>query len=191
MMLLGIVCVTVIFEVVVSVAFGSVVKLLVALPFQGDSEQTASWERGFDILPGAQIAAESIENLSENKIQFLVLNSGQCGESSKFDFLELFFTHLSSNEPFIAVGFFCNGAELQLIVQSPPEGIKAKLPAAVSFPNLIKPPTSLIKALFKFMKSVNWQNLEIITETRDSYFSRTSEALYSDGLRDPNTSEKN
>ena len=174
---------------------GCVVKLLVTLSFQHEGEPAASWERGLDILPGAEIAVQNINKISECELQLTRVSSGQCGATKNFNFLQELFMHLqslSSNESLGVVGLLCNSDEFQLLIRGSPfrDDLKRhrhKLEAANSFPNPVKLSTSLIRALFGFMKHLNWRKLGVITEIRDTYFSRTAKVLYSETKLNPDT----
>ena len=164
----------------------SEVRLLIALPFHDGQSPSASWERGREILPGAEIAIENINRPSEcNLLQLTeVVYGGQCGSAvDNFNFIEKFFTHLTllmNNETLVAVGILCSGDVFQLITHPPLADVRNKLvlDTGVSFPNPIKPSRTLIRALDQFMKSLKWNNLGVITETGSTYFSRTAEELY-------------
>lgn len=173
-----------------STAYCSALKLIVALPIHHGSELTASWERGLEILPGAQIAADSINNSSaECQLQLIEVNTGQCGVANNFNLLEQFVQLINlSHEHVGAVGLFCN-TEFQLLVQSPFDDTKGhifRVAAITALPSLAKPATTLIRALFRFMKALNWQKLGVVTESRDTYFSHTAEVLYREAKQDPN-----
>ena len=165
---------------------GSEVRLLIALPFHDGQSPSTSWERGREILPGAEIAIENINRPSEcNLLQLTeVVYGGQCGSAAdNFNFIEKFFTHLTlsmNNETLVSVGILCSGDVFQLITHPPLVDVRNKLvlDTVVSFPNPIKPSRTLIRALDQFMKSLKWNNLGIITETGSTYFSRTAEELY-------------
>ena len=164
----------------------SEVRLLIALPFHDGQSPSTSWERGREILPGAEIAIENINRPSEcNLLQLTeVVYGGQCGNAAdNFNFIEKFFTHLTllmNNETLVSVGILCSGDIFQLITHPPLADVRNKLvlDTVVSFPNPIEPSRTLIRALDQFMKSLKWSNLGVITETGSTYFSRTAEELY-------------
>ena len=56
--------------------------IIVAIP-QASSEESASWERGEEILPGAVVASKSINNNSQlnTSLTLLVINNGQVPSS--------------------------------------------------------------------------------------------------------------
>ena len=88
------------------------------------------------------------------------------------------------------VGLSCNNEFHAIIQPSTSEGsIKGSLKVGIEtalIPSEVKPAaTELVKALIKLMKSLNWQKLGIITETADTYFSRTAEAVYKEAKNDP------
>ena len=169
---------------------GCTVKILVALPFHESADLTTNWERGCDILPGAQIAVENINDVSDCKVQLTAVNGGKCGANigNHFYFLENFVSKirsLSVNESLAAVGLLCNSAEFQFIPPISLESVRLKLPLPLSFPNVVKPAMPWIEILFKFMNTLKWHKLGVVSETKDSYFSRSAEALYRNAKLSP------
>ena len=174
-----------------SAADGCVCNLIIALPNHHGRESAPSWERRVDILPGAKVTKEKINNISECQLELIEVNISHCGADNNFILHEQLLPnpnqHLInfSKQCLGVVGLSCNDI-FQVFISSP--SIRRSLKrAATTFylPNQVKPATTpLIRALFKFMKSLNWQKLGIITETGNSYFSRTAEALYSETKND-------
>ena len=94
--------------------------LIVGLPLQQDTGATsASWEKGWQILPSAQIAVESINDrpdiLPGHKLQTVVVDTGNCG-AQNFNLILQFVNHSYHQDvTFIgAVGILCP-TELQII----------------------------------------------------------------------------
>ena len=75
---------------------------------------TLSWERGLEILPGAQVAIEHINhyyNISQHQFELEVINSGKCStenykEDLIIDFLNL--TRHRNSSQFALIGLFCS-----------------------------------------------------------------------------------
>ena len=169
-------------------------QLHVALPSQFLVEEgSASWERVTEVLPGVQIAVENIKQFCECDLQ-LVYSIVPCVVSTPgFLFFEQLFEQLRNallGESVTAVGvvgILCNADNFQLFLNSSlaEDDVRQLLSAAISFPKPIVTETLLITSLFQLMKSFNWKNIGIVTENRDTYFSRTAETLYSEAVNNP------
>lgn len=175
------------------VASESACKLIVALPSQYDSEPIPSWERGLEIFSDVRIVSEKIRNISKRQLNLTEVKIGHCGAAKNFGIL---FEHIflssavqlmNSTQCLGIVGLSCNDAFHAIIQPSPSihESLKVGIETAL-IPSEVKPAaTQLVRALIKLMKSLNWQKLGIITETDDTYFSRTADTVYKEAKNDP------
>ena len=171
--------------------------IIVALPYlHGNGSQPApiaSWERGVEILQGAQIAKERINNISKCQLELTEVNTGQCGIADNFSLIEQLLTIVRSQKNFHlnhqclevpVIGLSCNNIVFMDIILSLnaeeliKDSIKVEVKAFV--PKSVRSNTAapLIGALFKFMQSQSWQKLGIITETDSTYFSHMAEEIY-------------
>ena len=75
---------------------GCTCKLIVALPNLNSSEPAPYWERGAEILPGARVAQERINNTFECQSEFIEVNNGQCGAPNSFNLLVTIVDQLKS-----------------------------------------------------------------------------------------------
>ena len=66
-----------------SAADGCVCNLIIALPNHHGKEPAPSWERGVEILCGAQVAKERI-NISECQLELIEVNISHCGADNNF-----------------------------------------------------------------------------------------------------------
>ena len=174
-----------------SVASGCVLNLIVAIPnLHGHHEPSPSWERGKELLRGAQIAA----NKSECQLELIEVDLGIRGTANNFNLLQqliaqLNFVNDSKNFDGI-VGLTCN-IEFSLVIPSLSSGTGLRKVAEI-IANLANPivslyyKTMLIKGLFRFMKKINWRKLGVVTETENTYYSHTAELLYKEAKHDPN-----
>ena len=65
-------------------------QILIVIPLGDVKESTTGWERGHEILPGAQIATEMINNNPNitYQLQLIPIDSGRCENSvSQFQYL--------------------------------------------------------------------------------------------------------
>ncbi|MCG8624508.1 MAG: hypothetical protein MJE68_21255, partial [Proteobacteria bacterium] len=141
---------------------------------------------------------EEISNTSECKLELIKVNNGQCDAPKNFNLLEQLVAIVSLRQ---LKGFHSNYQcfyDIVPIVGLPCNDVS---PVVVSFnlssdelikdsldeifynfkPTKVRPPAvtlSLSRALFKFMESLNWQKLGIITETGSTYFSHMAETVY-------------
>ena len=174
-----------------SASGGCVLILIVAIPNLHDHhEPSPSWERGKELLHGAQIAA----NKSECQLELIEVDHGICGTANNFNLLQQLFAQLkfvnSSQNLIGIVGLTCN-VEFSLVIPSLSSGTELRKVAAI-IADLANPivsldyKTMLIKGLFRFMKKINWRKLGVVTETENTYFSHTAELLYKEAKQDPN-----
>ena len=151
-------------------------QLLLILPLQDVKGPTAGWERGLEILPGAQIAAEMINNSSDlqgNQLQLIPIDSGRCeNKVSRFSFLPQLI-NLTFNQGLnvkAAIGFLCHN-EVQIMLDSP------SLVSSIINKVLKTQPMMLVHTLLSFMQYMEWSRIGIITELNDSFFFNTAEAV--------------
>ena len=171
-------------------------ELVIALPnihrIKVNVEPVPSWKRGAEILDGAQLDLKQISNTSECKLYLTKVNIGQCGAPNNFNLLvtivEQFLTNNNASYhqclEIPIIGLSCNRisqvavplAKLtshQLITESLNKIAQNLMPT-----RLRQGATPLIRALFKFMESLDWHKLGILTETGSTYFSRMAEEVY-------------
>ena len=195
---LKIICAITLYFVLVneSVADKCVLNLIVAVPNHHGCEPVPSWERGEEILSGAKIAIEKINNIiSECQLELIEVDNGICGTANNFNLLQQSFVQLMSmnhNWKFIGViGLFCN-CKFNFVIPSLSSHIRLRNVATIvdlvstTATLAIDHKSSLIRALFRFMKVLNWRKLGVITETGDTFFSCTAEILYREAKQDLN-----
>jgi hypothetical protein len=175
-------------------------KLIIALPTNLLSRsELPSWERGAEIINSTQFAQlqDRISNTPECKLELIEVNNGQCGAPNNFNLLEQLVAIVRqlngshSNYQCLEiplVGLPCNdilsGPPVVVTVSfklSSDELIKDSLNEIVDtfIPTTVRSAAAPIsRALFKFMESLNWRKLGIITETGSTYFSHTAESVY-------------
>ena len=186
-----------------SVTGGCTFQLIVALPNLvniselGPSPSLPSWEKGAEIIHGAQFArlGEEISNTSECKLELIKVNNGQCDAPKNFNLLEQLVAIIRQLKGFHSnqclydivpiVGLPCNDVTPVVVSfdLSSDELIKDSLDEIFYnfMPTKVRPAAvtlNLSRALFKFMESLNWQKLGIITETGTTYFSHMAETVY-------------
>ena len=174
-------------------------SLILALPNLHDSGPVPSWERGVEIVRGAQTAKE---NISKCHLELIEVSTGNCGTADNFSLFEELITvirhrmNFTANHPCLKVPIVlvsCNIEIIQYVISlSSEEMIKESSKFAIKsaykyMPTMVRSAAEpLIRALFKFMKSQNWKKLGIITETNGTYFSHTAEQVYIKAKEDSN-----
>ena len=179
-------------------------SLILALPNLHDSGPVPSWERGVEIVRGAQIAKEKININNESKchLELIEVGTGNCGTADNFSLFKELITiirhrnNFTANHPCLKVPIVlvsCNIEIIQYVISlSSEEMIKESSKFAIKsaykyMPTMVRSAAEpLIRALFKFMKSQNWKKLGIITETNGDYFSHTAEQVYIKAKEDSN-----
>ena len=168
--------------------------LIVGLPLTNNHSDpaTASWERGKEILPGAQIAVESINNrgdiFPQHKLHIIVVNIGRCGDQNYNFLLQYVNATYHQKINFIgAVGIFC---PTEISVVHHPEGVreedtipKKNLKLVVESQDHSRflnsfPSSLMVKALLNFFKALEWRKIGIINEANNNYFSYLVETLH-------------
>lgn len=151
-------------------------QLLLLLPLQDVKEPTAGWERGLEILPGAHIAAEIINNSSDlqgHQLQLIPIDSGRCEyQVSQFKYLPQLI-NLTFNQGLnvkAAIGYLCHN-EVQIMLNSP-SSVSSLINKVLKIQ-----PVILINTLLSFMQFMEWSRIGIITELNDFFFFNTAEAV--------------
>ena len=158
-----------------------------------DSELAASWERGREILRGAEIAIDSInwspDILSGHTLHTIEVDIGKCNQQN-YNFLLQFVNITFHHEVSIigAVGIFCPIEMLIITSQSATTvthttEIRESLKSAVTatyYDNTIlqSTTTTKIQALLEFLDVLNWRTIAVITDKTDTFFSTYVEQLY-------------
>ena len=163
--------------------------LIVGLSFQHtDSELAASWERGREILPGAQFAVESINRSPDifpgHTLRTIEVNIGRCDQQTHNFLLQFInFTFHQEFDIIGAVGIFCP-TEVQIIAPLSDisrtsvkrESLKAAVKAAY---NAIQSVSAIkLQALLEFLEVLDWRTIAVITDTNNTFFSTYVEYLY-------------
>ena len=151
-------------------------QLLLILPLQDVKGPTAGWERGLEVLPGAQIAAEMINNSSDSQghqLQLIPIDSDRCeNKVSRFSFLPQLI-NLTFNQGLnvkAAIGILCHN-EVQIMLDSP------SLVSSIINKVLKTQPMMLVNTVLSFMQYMEWSRIGIITELNDSFFFNAAEAI--------------
>ena len=167
--------------------------LIVGLPLQCRDEPVSTvWERGEELLPGAQIAVETINSrpdiLPELTLHTVVIDIGRCGQQNNQNFL-LEFVNLTFHQHLNiigAVGIFCP-TEVQIITPPVLLGTSGssgkekvlKLATKASFTaNTGKSNQRIIEAILEFFDVLGWRNIAAITDNGDDFFFRVVETLH-------------
>lgn len=165
--------------------------LIVALPLQHGNELSASWERGQEILSGAQLQNDV---LTQDK-QFVTtkVDTRKCGDDN-FNYLVQLINSTTTNQNVSllgVVGMFCP-FRVQLLLQLPLQNA-AVLELAIKPAYKREWPESeqvskMVTALLEFFTDLDWRKIGIITEVVPdiTYFSQLAEELYKRSAQIPN-----
>ena len=165
--------------------------LLIAFPWS-NSKQALSWERRLEVLPGACIATESINNYSNilphSKLKLLEVDSGnvtcdECHYSGKVLEMIANLTWQNRFHEIIGItGVLHPNTLLTLWKFSLPVVSLIHFSGIPYSPNVIYMTAStstLTDSIIAFMVSINRSSIGVITENHHSYFYRVSDNLIS------------
>ena len=170
--------------------------LIVALPLEDyDSETSTTWERGRDILSGAEAAVETINRrediFPEQSLYIVTVNIGRCGNQN-YNLLLHFINITNHRDMHLigAVGIFCPTA-MQVIFQPPCDDsttialTKTNLKSLVdatgySYSQKLGMSVSdrMTESLLEFFSVLGWKKIAAITNPDDTFFSYFVEKLY-------------
>ena len=169
------------------------ISILVSLPLHQISGPRMSWERGFEILPGAHVAVSGINNdsaiLHGHNLQLMVVDSGRDENDIVQQFLNLTFRQMYLNIVGISGIMDPNTASL-LTPLARHKGVlfsvithtdQLDIPvldycnsgAFFSLPS----PSAMASVLLNFMREMNWRRIGLITDSTDAYFFGVAEIL--------------
>ncbi len=156
---------------------------------------TLSWERGLEILPGAQVAIEHLNRYynisSQLQLELKVINSGKCSLENYMEDLVLDFLNLTQHQTssqIALIGLFCSNAEQLLLNVAEQIGMNpVVLSSSVSiasdsqvsnYHHVLPSANIFIDALSSLIVHLNHVRIAVITQPTDSYFFRVAEAFY-------------
>ena len=173
----------------------SCLQIVAVLPLNHTDRPTSSWERGLEILPGAQVAIEFInQNLSQNnRFELLLLDSGTCRNEFKgkalIDFINLTLYRAPNLIGF--VGLFCSSSEKLLsnlafhiydnitVVSSSASYTRNRQSlASSSYYHILQSGNVFVDVFSSLATHVGWSRVSVVTESSDEYFFSVAEALY-------------
>ena len=164
--------------------------LLVVLPLSQDgNELTASWERGKEILLGAAIALEAINNNSDiisghKPLNVTLVDTGKCSDDN-FNYIIQLINSISDQNVIVLgiVGMFCP-FKLQHILKPPLQKETFHLALHPLYRtecwSKFEEGSVMVKALEEFFIQLKWRKFGIITEAGDTFFSYLAEEVYRD-----------
>lgn len=169
------------------------ISILISLPLHPTSGPSLSWERGYEILPGALQAVNDINNdstiLPGHNLRPIVIDSPQSDDIEIVQqFVNLTFYHsdLRLNDIFGVTGVLIPRAVSILmplvrrervllsaithtdqLPDDPHSGTFLPLPS----------PSAIVGVLLNFMNQMTWQRIGVITDSTDAYFFNVAEKL--------------
>ena len=167
----------------------SAVKLLNVVPYP-DSGDMAGWDRGFELIPAAHLAASHINSradlLSDLRVEIEDIDSEACGRSLVTDGQLGVFKKIIST-PCVAgiIGLFCSAVTEQVVpfanhsmygyVQLS-SSTSPLLSDRVKFPDVFRIVSSsevFNKAMIAIMDEFNWTRVSVIHDSMGIYFDST------------------
>ena len=150
-------------------------NLSVIVPRTYSNAPSAPWKRGLEILPGAQLAAESINAHNGTlpsgcHLEIHIIHSGDC-ETETFLFLPSLVNSSRHPEFAGAIKQMCSNAVQFISGPLKEHGIASILP-------LYSRDTLLIDAMLHMMGYMNWTQVGVITELSNTFFSYTAESFH-------------
>ena len=164
------------------------ISLLISLPLHQDivSVPHKGWERGLEILPGALIAVDNINNNSSvlpgHYLQ-LIFMEHSCHE---YEVLQQFFHYTFHNTHVNVVGvsgFLSHRATAILWPLTKHGGMLLNIAIDYNIQEdkngflALRSPSVTIETLLIFMRRMNWTRIGLITENTDAYFFTVAEML--------------
>ena len=171
--------------------------MIAVLQLEHTDLPTLSWERGLEILPGAQVAIEHLNqyyNVSpEHQLELKVINSGKCTAEDHREDLLIHFLNVTEHRNYsqiAVIGLFCTYTEQLLlnmakriginpIVVSSSVSVTIASDSQMSNYNRILPSAdSFIDAFSSLVGHLKHDRIAVIAQPTDVYFFRVAEALY-------------
>ena len=150
------------------------IKLIIITPNHQTHTPSASWERGLEILPGAEVAVKNINNrediLPSCNLTVQNISSGQCDREKFLDLEDVVRSYRHPNLAVI-VKQFCSYV-VGIAVGPIQKGTIASIFPQYSYDN------DLVDALLTLFKQIGWKRIEIVTELSETFFLHIAEALY-------------
>lgn len=175
----------------------SKLQVVVVLPLEHGDWPTSSWERGLEILPGAQLAIEHINQdhdiLPGNQLELVVIDSGRCrkvlNKDLLIDFMNL--TFYQDLNPIGIAGLLCSNSEqllsnlathmgINLTVLSSSALVMHDAQALVSSHHyrMLQSADIFVDAFSSLITHLGWSRIAVVTESTDTYFFSVAEALH-------------
>ena len=195
------VCLLTVASLLYCIGYSKQLQIAAVLPLEhGKSQPSLSWERGLEILPGAQVAIEHINQhediLPGYKLELRVIDSATCKNELNKDLLLNFinFTFYHDVNIIGLMGSYCPNsdqlissllASASLMNQNQPF-----LSSSVSVSNNDKILTSpyhyrilqsadvFIDTLSSLANDLEWYRIAVVTESTHTYFFSFAEAFY-------------
>ena len=169
---------------------GSNISILVSLPLHQTSRSRTSWDRGFEILPGALLAVSDINNdstiLCRDTLHVIPVNSGRDGSELVRQLVDLMFHRMHANSIVGITGILDpktasilgplvrhKGVLLSVVTHTDQLDVPNYSDAFLSLPS----PSTIVNVLFNFMKEMNWQRIGVVTDSADVYVFSVAEML--------------
>ena len=177
--------------------------IIAVLPLNNELTElpTLSWEKGWEMVPGAQVAIERLNQYyditPEYQLELEVINSGKCtkeyNEEPVIDFLNL--TEHRNFSQVGVIGLFCSSSSEQILLNIA-ERISLNLIVVSSSVSITRFSVSnaqtlknnsyhilpsaeiFIDAFSSLIVHLGQNRIAVVTQSTDSYFFRVAEALY-------------
>ena len=161
--------------------------IIISLPHIDNEEAVTSWERGTEILPGADRAVESINTdshiLKDTDLIVVTANSGMISKDEPYsgNVLEIVANLTWQNKSVIGIaGLFHPNTLLALQAFQLPIVSLIHFGGISSSPNVLhitSPSSVLVKSVIAFVSAINQTRIGVISENNHLYYSQLSNKL--------------
>ena len=162
------------------------ISILISLPLHQISGPRTSWERSLEILPGALLAVNDVNNDSTlipgHNLQLIIKDDTEIVQH----FIDTAFHQKHLN--IVGVGGILDPKAISTLL--PLVKHKGVLLSAITHRDMLNisdkystnflslpSASSTVNALLTFMRAMNWQRIGLITESEDAYFFKIAETL--------------
>lgn len=149
------------------------IKLIVITPNHQTDGPSASWERGLEILPGAEDAVEHINDcervLPSCNFTKQIVSCWQCDREKFLDLENVVSLYRHPN--LVVVKQLCSNA-VEVAVGPIQKGKIAPILSQYSYDN------DLVDALLALFKQMGWKRIGIVAELSETFFLHIAEAVY-------------
>ena len=163
--------------------------IIAVLQLEHTDLPTLSWERGLEVLPGAQVAIEQLNQYSpEQQFELKVINSGKCEKEYKEELVIDFINFTMYQNRIGVIGLFCSKSEQMLSniakrIDTSPIFVSSSVSVTHDHqtPNnyhTLPSADVFIDTFSSLVVHLRRNRIMVVTQSTDTYFLGVAEALY-------------